>query len=175
MESQTEIESTSVTPRSVGVKYGLILGAVSIVYFLILVFTGQNAFEQKWNWIGMIPALVVLVLAIRNFKSGGDGFMTYGQGVGIAFWISVVSTALAGFFTLFYVYLIDTGVMDAFYEAQSEQMLARGMPEDQVEIAIEWTAKLFWFIYFFVGIFFGVLMGLVVSIFTQRKNPDALV
>ncbi len=175
MENQPEDEPQKTSVRSVGVKYGLMLTAVSIVYFLVLVFSVQNAFENKWNWISLIFSIAVLVMAQRNFKSEGDGFMTYGQGVGIGFWLALVSVVLGGLFTMFYTFVIDTSLMDRFYDAQMEQMSSRGMPEDQVETALTWTKKLFWPIYFFFGIFFGVLVGVVVSIFTQRKNPDAVV
>jgi hypothetical protein len=51
-------------------------------------------------------------------------------------------------------------------------MSARGMSDDQIDMAVGWTKKLFWPMYIFFGLFFGVLIALVVSIFTQKKAPE---
>jgi len=172
MQQQVESAETPVTTRSVGIKYGLISTLVAILFFLVLVFSGQNAFENKWGWVRVIISVVFVVLAHKDFKDSGDGFMSYGQGVGIAFWISLVGTVLGTLFTYVYVTLIDPGVMDSFYIMQTEQFEAQGMPDSQIETTITWTKKLFWPMGIFVGLLFGVLVGVFVSIFTQKKNPE---
>ncbi|MEX2233710.1 MAG: DUF4199 domain-containing protein [Cyclobacteriaceae bacterium] len=167
-----ENTTSTVTPRSVGIKYGLISALISVVFFLVLVLSGQNAFDNKWNWIGLIISVALVVLAHKNFKDSGNGFMSYGQGVGIAFWIALVSLVINFLITYCYVAFIDPSAMDLFYEKQSEEMAGKGMQDDQIEIAISWTKTLFWPIYIFFGLFFGVLVGVIVSIFTQKKNPQ---
>ncbi|MBX2967531.1 MAG: DUF4199 domain-containing protein [Cyclobacteriaceae bacterium] len=170
MEENTTKELPTV--RSVGIKYGLISALVSIVFFLILVLTGANAFDNKWNWIGLIFSIVILVLAQKNFKDDGNGFMSYGQGVGIGFWVALISVLIGGVFTYVYSNIIDPATMDTFYQAQQQQMEDRNMPDDQIEVAVEWTKKLFWPMYAFFGVFFGVLLALIVTIFTQKKSPE---
>jgi len=160
------------TVRSVGIKFGLISAGISVFFFLVLVMTGMNAFDNKWNWIGLGVSIVILVLAHKQFKDQGDGYMSYGQGVGIGFWIAVISLLIGGLFTLVYVSFVEPTAMDAFYDAQRMGMEEKGMPDDQIDVAISWTKKLFWPIYFFFGIFFGVLVAVIVSIFTQKKNPQ---
>jgi len=155
-----------------GVKYGLISSLISIIFFLALVLMGLNAFDNKWNWIGLIISVIILILAQKEFKDKGDGFMSYGQGVGIGFWIALVSILIGGVFTLLYTTVIDTTVMDLFYDVQREKMEEQGMPDEQIDMALSWTGKLFWPIYFFFGIFFGVLVAVIVTIFTQKKNPQ---
>ena len=170
---ETEVNTTaSVTPRSVGVKYGLISALISVVYFLILVVSGQNAFDNKWSWIGLIVSVAIVILAHKNFKDSGNGFMTYGQGVGIAFWIALVSVAINFALTYAYVSFIDASAMEMFYDQQTEQMSMQGLQDEQIDMAISWTKTLFWPMYLFMGLFFGVLVGVIVSIFTQKKNPQ---
>ncbi|MGC1241757.1 MAG: DUF4199 domain-containing protein [Chryseosolibacter sp.] len=170
---ETHVNTTSsVTPRSVGVKYGLISALISVVYFLVLVLSGQNAFDNKWSWIGLIVSVALVVLAHKNFKDSGNGYMTYGQGVGIAFWIALVSVVINFSLTYAYVNFIDASAMDMFYEHQTEQMSMQGMQDEQIDMAISWTKTLFWPMYLFMGLFFGVLVGVIVSIFTQKKNPE---
>jgi hypothetical protein len=172
MDPQVDSIETPVTPRSVGIKYGLISTVIAIVFFLALVFTGQDAFDQNWGWVRVVISVVILILAHKNFKDTGDGYMSYGQGVGIAFWITLVSLVLGLLFTYGYVTFIDAGIMDTFYDTQIEKLEAQGMADAQIETAMTWTKKLFWPISIFFGLLFGVLVGVFVSIFTQKKNPE---
>jgi len=170
---ETQVNTTSaVTPRSVGIKFGLISALISVVFFLVLALSGQNAFDNTWSWIGLVISVVIVYLAHKNFKDSGNGFMSYGQGVGIAFWIALISLVINFAVTYLYVSFIDTGAMDLFYEKQTEQLSANGMQDEQIEMALSWTRTLFWPMYLFMGLFFGVLVGVIVSIFTQKKNPE---
>lgn len=167
-----ENESNKPTVRSVGLKYGAVSAVVNIVFFLILALSGLGAFDNKWGWIGMIFSVIILYLAHKNFKEDGDGFMSYGQGVGIGFWISLVSVVIGALFTYTYANIIDPATMESFYEKQYEQMQEKGMQEEQIEMAVSWTKKLFWPIYVVFGIFFGLIVALIVTIFTQKKSPE---
>jgi hypothetical protein len=167
-----EESSKPVSVRSVGMKYGSISALIYIVFFIALVLLGQDAFDNKWGWFRMVIGIVILVLAHKNFKDETDGFMSYGQGVGIGLWCSLTATFIGVIFTYLYINFIDTTVMDLFYQKQLEQMEAKGMAESQIEMAVGWTKKLFFPIYIFAGIFFGLLVALIVTIFTQKKLPE---
>jgi hypothetical protein len=164
--------SKPVTVRSIGLKYGVISALVSILFFLVLVLSNQNAFDNKWSWVGLVFSIVILVLAQKNFKESGDGFMSYGQGVGISFWMALISTLAGLIFTYVYANVIDPTVMDMFYNKQMEDMEANNMPQEQIDMAVKWTKMLFWPIYIFMGLFFGVLVGVIVTIFTHKKSPE---
>lgn len=168
MEEQTK---SAPTVMSVGIRWGVVNALVSIAFFIVLVIAGLNAFDNKWGWIGSGFTIVLLVLAHKAFKDQGDGFMTYGQGVGIGFWMSVVATVVAGLFTYVYANIIDPATMENFFEAQRMQMEERNMPDEQIDIAIEWTRKLFWVFYVIGGVVGGLILSLIVSIFTQKRNP----
>lgn len=167
-----EDTSLIVTPRSVGIKYGLISAVISVVFFLGLALSGLNAFDNTWSWIGLVISVVLVFLAHREYKGNGTGFMSYGQGVGIAFWIALVSVAINFVIIYLYVSFIDLNAMELFYDAQAEKMARQGAAEAQIDMALSWTRKLFWPMYIFMGLFFGVLVGVIVSIFTQKKNPE---
>lgn len=174
METKANRSTSPVTPRSVGIKYGFLSALISMIFFLILVVTGQNAFANKWNWVSLMIAIAVVFLAHKNFKDKGDGFMSYGQGVGIAFWIALVSVLINFLLTYSYLHFIDASAMELFYQMQSEELAERGMPKDQIEMAMSWTRILFWPLFIFFGLVFGLFVGLIVSIFTQKKNEETV-
>lgn len=169
---EDNINVKTITVRGVGAKFGLISAGIGVFFFLVLVLTGQNAFDNKWSWVNVIVSIVLLVLAQREFKQSGDGFMSYGQGVGIGFWMTLVSLLIGGVIVWLYTNFVEPEVMERFYEAQRINFEEQGMPDSQIEMSLEWTRKLFWPIYLVFGLFFGVLMAVIVSIFTQKKNPN---
>jgi hypothetical protein len=166
---QTE---TKPTTWSIGLKWGLISTAVSIALFLIPALAGMNAFDKMWGYTGGVIGIVLLVLAHRDFKNNGDGYMSYGQGIAITFYSTIVSLVLVTIFSYVYSTIIDPSAMDKFYDAQRAEMEKGNMPEEQMEVALEWTRKLFWVFYIIMGLFFGMLTGLIVSIFTQKRSPQ---
>ena len=60
--------------------------------------------------------------------------MSYGQGVGIAFWMALVSVVINFVVTYVYVSFIDTGAMDLFYERRRTDGGER-FTDDQIEMA----------------------------------------
>lgn len=74
-------------------KYALIIAAFKTIYSLVLWSTGL-AGATGVGLIGTIVAIVLLVIALRNYRGLNGGYMTFGQGFAIGFVASVVSTAV---------------------------------------------------------------------------------
>ena len=162
----------TVTTRSVGIKYGLYSAFAGIILFLVPAILGQNAFKGIWSWIGIGVSIVLYVLAHKYFKDEGDGFMSIGQGVGIGFWMSLISVLISGLFIFVYISFIDTAPFDLMLEDNLIKMEEAGSPDEAIEMAQEWTRKLFWPMYFVFGILGGVLFALIISIFTKKNSPE---
>jgi hypothetical protein len=104
---------TELTTRSVGIRYGLILATISIVFFLDLfndrrrhVLEGRSMGRYRNDHRGSIPAH-------KYFKDNGDGFMNFGQGVGIAFWCGLVSSVITSVFTYLFIKFFDNSMITA--------------------------------------------------------------
>lgn len=170
------MENQPVTPpsvMSVGLRYGSILAAVSIIYTLILVAFGVNPFIQDWKaYVHFIFIIAIVVMAQKYYKDNGDGYMPYGTGFGIAFITIVVSMLIGMIFNVIYVKFVDTGAMEAMYDKIRMDMEEKGQGA-QADMAIEMTRKLFWVFYIVGSLFWGAIIGLIVTIFTQKKRPVA--
>jgi hypothetical protein len=164
------------TTRSVGVRYGLFLGIFSIAYFLVLSMLNVDMSSGLGKWASTPVAAFVIFLAHKYFKDNGDGFMSYGQGVGIGFWAGLVSSALSATFTFIYVKFIDASFVEAILRKAEEDMQAKGQSQAQIEQAMPYVemftspAALFGFGLVF-GIIGSVIIALIVSIFTQKQPP----
>jgi hypothetical protein len=175
------MEENSTTPeittRSVGIRYGVIAAAVSIMLFLIFVIVDMDLYLKISRWSGVVIGITMVVLAHLYFKKNGDGFMSYGQGVGIAFWLGLISSAIASVFTYVYVKFIDSSMTTAIREGAIRDMEAQGQSDEQIEMGMKFVdmftnpeALLLFGLFF--GILFTVVFGLIVGIFTQRARPE---
>ena len=176
METQVNSTSTNST-RSVGIRFGLIGALISVAYFLILNVSGIDMTRGVWNWFGYALTLVLLIFAHQQFKERGDGFMSYGQGMGVAFWMGLVSAVLGSLFTYVYVKFIDEGFLELLKNKQIEALQEQGMSEQQIDQAIEvssmfMTAEAILVMGLIGGIAVTLIIGLFVTIFTQKKNPE---
>jgi hypothetical protein len=170
MENQEQEEK--VTTRSIGIKFGLYNALVGILLFAIAVVMNMNPFSGVMNWVGAAIGIGLIVFAHIQFKANGDGYMSFGEGVGIAFWIGLISTVIT--IPLMYVYLnfVDNSPMELMFQQQEEKMIEGGAPEEAIEMGLKWTKMLFWPFAAIGGIFWSVLSGLIVSIFTKKSRPE---
>lgn len=100
--------------------------------------------------------------------------MSYGQGLGIA----VIAMVFAGVIVAIYTYLlfevIDPGLKEQLRIFTEEQMMSRGLPEAQVEVASSMAAKfqkpaIMAIMVIVSYAFWGTLIGLITSIFTKKN------
>ncbi|MBS1951743.1 MAG: Twin-arginine translocation protein TatC [Cytophagales bacterium] len=175
MEETTQ--TPEITTRSAGIRYGIVLAIVSFAYFIVLTISGVAAGQGIWSWVGYLITAGLIFLAQKYFKDNGNGFMTYGQGIGIAFWEGLVSIAI--YMPLFYIYIkfIDSGFIEMIKEKQIDGMQQKGMSDEQIDQAMKIAgafmtpeAMLGFGIVF--GIIGTIIIGLIVTIFTQKKNSD---
>jgi hypothetical protein len=120
----------------------------------------------------------VFVLGHKYYKDNGNGFMSYGQGMGIGFWASLISSLISSTFTYLYVKFIDTNWMETIKDMQLEEMERQGMTEEQTEMAMEMmgrfsTPEMIFIFSILGGILIGVIASLLITIFTQRNNDSA--
>ena len=178
MENEKQPAELTQTTRSVGVKFGLIMGAVSIAYFMTLIVLDVDTTEGVGRWASLFINAGLIFFAHKTFKDNSEGgFMSYGQGFTIGFWMSLVSSVISSVFTYIYVKFIDQGFIQMMLDKQEEGMLERGMSDAQVEQAMEMSAKFMTPNSMLIfGVIFGTIILLIVaaviSIFTQKKNPD---
>ena len=174
-------QTAAVTTRSAGIRYGVIMGIVSIAYFVIMNVAGVDMTQGIGRWASLIFTIVILVLAHKYYKENGDGFMTIGQGTGIGFWATLVASVISSIFTYVYVKFIDQSFIQQILDKQREAFEEAGtMSDDQIDAAMEMTAKFttpeMMLVFGLIGgVIIGVICAVIVSLFTQKKNPQAFV
>jgi biopolymer transport protein ExbB/TolQ len=177
METTTEQNAPSVA--RLAVKWGLISGFISLIYTLLSQMTGL-AYNTSINWlstvIGITIAVIAQVLAMKEYKETHEGYLTYGQGVGLGTLLSTVSGVVAMGIWTAYVAFIDNTFISKSLDAAREQWEKQGMTDEQMEQAAEMTEKFMQpgalFLFGIISsVIFGLIVSLIVSAVQQKKRP----
>lgn len=171
MENENAQE-VPVTTRSIGIRFGLYSALVRILLFAVAAVSSINAFNGPISWAGAVIGIAIMVFAHIQFKKDGTGYMQYAQGVGIGFWMGLVGTLITVPVMYIYLTFIDSSPFDLFLTAQEDEMIAKGVPDQAIEMGLKWTKNLFWPMAVFGGIIGSVIVALIVSIFTKKSSPE---
>jgi len=158
-------------------KYGLILGLVSIV-FSVLIYMFDLTFAT-WTIIpSLLLSFVVLFLLQRSYRDTyNNGFITYGKSLGVGVVIFIYASVIIAIYTYLLYTVIDPGMIDKQMAMAADKMVAKGIPEASMDAALKMQEKMLkpWIISLmgiFTTIFYGFILSLISSIFVAKQgNP----
>lgn len=158
--------------------YGLYLGIVLTLFYVILYVLGQSL--NKSLALISYPLLAIgITMAQINYRDRElNGTISYGQSVGfgvaLMFFVGIITTL----YNLI-IFKTDPSLIEQAKTMQEEAMLQKGMSEDQIEAAMSITSKMFtpgWMAIMglFGSVIIGTIISLITSIFVKRQpNIDA--
>lgn len=160
----------------IALKWGIISAIISTVFTIVL-----YTFDLwKMLWIavtfGLAVTVVILVLAAKEFKSLNNGFMTFGEGLGMSMLIIMVSGLISNAFNQLYVNVIDTSIKGKMIDMQEEMYVKQGLSEEQISMAMEQLERFnnpsMQFLFSMLGtLFFGFLLSLIISAIMKKDRP----
>ena len=162
------MENTQPTTGQFALRYGLLLGAISIVFSLMLHFMDMQ-YDQGMakNIVSLIMLFGIIILAIIQFKRTNDSYISVSEALKIG-----VGTALIGAIITILYLLLYVNVIDPDFHEQIAELSRVGMKEqnpeitpEQMDTAIEMQQKFFWVTYPFILIF-NIFVGFVISFIT---------
>lgn len=166
----------------IALKYGLIYSGINIVWGLFMYVTDlvRSDFSWVFNLLSMIIPVVCIVLAVKEYKATvPGGWMKFSDVFKHGLVICLVGGIIAAAYTVLYVQVIDPEFMTFIQEKQMNKMLEMGMPEDQIEMALNQSAKFqtpFWmFTWTLLGsVFIGTLISLIMAAVLKKPNPEEI-
>lgn len=113
MENTTESTASS---SLIALKYGFISGLLSFLFStLVNVMGWAENFQESIGWISGIWSLLLAVtitfLCLREFREQNEGFISYGQGLGLSTLLGAIGGLVAGGFNYIYIEFIDNSVI----------------------------------------------------------------
>jgi hypothetical protein len=162
----------------IATKYGFILAVVSFVVFVLGTMMG---IKQNWTSVVSIVLLIVaMILAHQEFKKTHEGMMTYPQGLGSGTLLSVVAAVVSCALIYVYVKYINAGYLAAAMEAQRTELQQRGITGAQADQAMAMAGAMLTpggivVTSLISGVVVGFIVALIVSIFTRKGDPRAVI
>ena len=165
-----------VSPARVALKWGVILGIASIIYTLVLFLT-DNVGNTSWGYVSYAISIAGIVLAMRDFRTLNGGYMRYGKGLSVGTLTAAVAGLLSSLFSVFYMTVIDKGVMERMIEKTREQLEERGVPDDQIDqqmsIVEMFQSPGLLFVFGIIGAAVGgLLFSLIIAAIMRRNKAN---
>lgn len=183
LDSPQMSDVTTVSARSIGVRYGLIasliLVAIGLIFYVgnLVDYSNQNS---ATNWISNLINWAVIaggmVMAMKQYREASGGYMTFGKAFGVGFWVTLVITLVMAVWTYLFFAFIAPDLMDTIMEASRDRMSQQGQSEEQIDQAMgmmKWMMNPGAFALFgLVGMLItGIIIDLIVSAIMQKKPP----
>jgi hypothetical protein len=163
---------------TIATKYGLIQGVLAFIVFLV---TTLAAIKQNWvtSVVDIAILVALMVLAHREFKRTHDSMMTYPQGLGCGTLVAIAGSVVTCVLVYVYVKFINTGYLAAAIQAQRAALQQRGITGAQAEQALAIAATIMTpgglvVTSLITGVILGFVVALIVSIFTRKGDPMAV-
>ncbi|TXK48600.1 DUF4199 domain-containing protein [Pontibacter qinzhouensis] len=161
---------------SVALKYGLAGGVIAVLYSAILMIFGQST--NKWlAFLSYFILVGAMVVAMQQFKKENQGFMSYGQGLGLGTLVATIIGVLSGVFTVIYTTFVDPDYMANIMDQQRMELEDRGMSDEQIDAALAIGESMSGpFMTLVMSIFgfalIGLLLSLVISAIMKKNRPQ---
>jgi len=177
MES-THQDFVSPSTTRIALRFGLIFGFFMSVYSIMI-----YALNNTNNWIGsvgIVISIVGLFLAMQDYRSKNEGFLTFNQGLGIGMMFTAVSSLLSGLLSMIYLKIFGARYLDSIKQIAREGMdkvEEQGkISSEQIDQAMEMMAFMFkpetiFLFGIFASLFIGFFLSLIVTLILRKSRP----
>jgi hypothetical protein len=169
------LEEKNASPAGVGFKYGIITGAILIIFSIILFLLA----ESRNAWLSSLSYLIIIgmiIYAHKNFKQENSGFMSYGQGLGVGTILTLTSGFISSIFNYIYMVFVDDSLLRNSIEEARYQLEEKGMSDAEIDQAVRITESMMPILTIFGGTFvmalIGFILSLIISAITKNENPE---
>ena len=159
-------------------KQGIFLGLFLIIYTIVVQFANL-ATNQNVGYISYLIFIGVIIWSMFEFRAANQGYMEYGQGVGLGFLTSLVGGLISALFSLFYMYVIDPKAIERMLATMRITMEEQNpqMTDDQIDIAMSYVGWVFqpmpmFFMALLGSAFIGIIFSLIIALFIKRAEPN---
>ncbi|WP_394750605.1 DUF4199 domain-containing protein [Spongiimicrobium salis] len=158
-------------------NFGLILGAISVV-FGVMLFSLDMHYSQDWT-IGIINlaiTIAVLAVGIVQFKKANNGFITLPEALKVGVGAAAIAAVIALIYGAILANVIDPDFVDKAMEARFSEPVANGtMTSEEAQQAMEAGKSFFWIGYpiqLIVAVFLGFIISLIVGLVVKKQKPE---
>ena len=157
------MEETKLKTGKYALTYGLILGAISVA-FLLMLYSLDMHYQGGPMVMGVSLLITIAVIAIGmiQFKKDNKGFMSFGQGLKVGVGIGLIAGIIGIIFNQILAGVIDPEMMNKAMEYQKGLLMeTTKMTPEQIDAQMEGAKK---FTTPSMQIVFGLVYSVVASL-----------
>lgn len=171
------MESNQPKTGKFSLNYGLILGALGVVFGVMLYISDAHTSQSPVNSVISIALMVgVIFWGISTFKKENEGFLTLGEAMKLGAGIALVSGIITVIYTIFLANVLDPDFASKVMDARLAESAAEGnFTSEQIQQQKEMGLKFWWIGYpviLIVNIIFGLIIGLVGGLILKKARPE---
>ncbi len=168
-----ETKKTSITEYAL--KWGAIIGAISIALSFILFLTNQME-NRLLPWLITAITIVIYYLQVKNYRDKElNGFMNFNSAFGLCFQMSIFSGILNIIYAMLFRYVISPNTFTILMDHEKQKMYEKGLTEDQVDTAMKYAnmfqTPIVLLIMMIVGtLIMGAIISLIVAAICKKEK-----
>ena len=165
------------TTRKAGSLYGLYYGAFFVVFSFLLYSTKLDG-NLLLNLTGWGIFIGVMVMAMRKFKEGNEGYMSFGQGMGVGFFYTLITGIISSVFDTFYLTVVNPQMLQDQLDKSIAVLESNpNMSDEQIEAGAELAQTfshpvILFFIALFGAFIIGIIIALIVAAVIKKDNQE---
>ena len=168
------MENSTPATGKYSLNFGLLLGAVGVVFGLMLYFvdahTTQSPIVQVFN---VVISVGIIFWGILSYKKANGGTLKIGEALKLGAGIALIAGIIQVLYTIFLANVLDPDFASKIMDMRMADAVEQGnMPPEQVEQAKEMGLKFFWLGYpvmLIVSVIFGLIIGLVGGLIFKKS------
>jgi hypothetical protein len=169
--------------KSIGANaltYGAITAAAMIVYSLIL-FILNLYLNKPLGYVNYLLLIAGMVLGTLNFRKLNDrGLLPYGKAFTSCFLIGLIASVISIIYFFIYMKFINTGMINEMLEQARQEMMTKNLSEEQMDKAMEYTAKFMqpaWMMVFglLMYVIVSVILSAIIAIFLKKEDKSDII
>lgn len=173
--------------RSTWIKWAAIYGVTTLALQVLFGLLGLYSAWMMMMSIGLLVTIGLVVMALKAYKEGNNGYMKYGRSVGLGAMTGLFGGLIAGLLLAFYIGVVNPGMIDDLKKASIESTTELnekwnlGMTEDQIyeqtEERVTLKGTIIQNLIFgpIGGVIFAVLIALVAGAIMKNDPPEGYV
>ena len=156
-------------------NFGAIVGLAFIIYEVLLFVLGLSE-STTAGYLNYVILIAGIFIGTKQFRDNyNNGLISYANALGSGTLISLFASIILAFYMYIFMEFIDPDALDKIMILAEEKLIDRGMPDDQIEAAIEINKKFMtptvvaiWTVPTFT--FFGFLFALITSAILKKEG-----
>ncbi len=171
------MENQDPKTRSLAIKYGIISGAIGIVFGLMLYFIDMH-YQGGFGVLAVqiIITLVIIILAFREYKQKNEGFMTLGKALKLAVGLCLIGGLIGIVYNLLLTNVIDPEFFTKQEAFQTQSLQEYGLSQEQIDQQLEFGRKfrspIFTIpVFLVISALFGLILGLITGLIMKKERP----